>query len=138
MKKFEKVEIIDWYDKIIKAFAFVEEKIYYCSLLTNNISTETKIYICISLEFFKKENEIKKIIQSNDIKDEWNNFYNSLNDIYQSNESFLIKTNDLTKDNSEIVKYKDNFDWNINILFSDYPESIIKAQYIDTWTDYFI
>jgi hypothetical protein len=133
--KFDEIKIVDWYDNIINAFCKSTDGTYYCALLALDLDTDEKIYVCISIKFFKYNKEISKIIESNSLKENWNRFYNILNLVNPENQSYLIKTKDLNGDSLKIVKYKDNFNWD-KVLFGDYPEVLNKASSKDNWWQY--
>jgi hypothetical protein len=133
--KFDEIIIIDWYDNIINAFCKNTDDTYYCSLLALDMISDEKIYVCISIKFFKHYKEISEIIKSNNLKDNWERFYNILNLVNPKNQSYLIKTKDLKGNSFEVVKYKDNFNWDA-VLFDDYPEVLDKTSSKDNWWQY--
>jgi hypothetical protein len=128
MKNFEKFIIIDWYDNIIKAFFIMNERRYYSSLVFQDIEKEEYIYICISLDFFVESEKIIHIIESDKIKENWEQFYVLLNNVHSENKSFLVKTQNLQFGTREVVKYKNDINWNNDILFSDYPDNLDIAK----------
>lgn len=134
---FEKIIILDWYDKIINGFIEIENKFYYCNLLFEGVTKYDCIYVHIPLNFFVYRAKIIQIIESNSFKENWGQLYHLLNRIQRKNKSYLVKTQDLKFGPWKIVKYKDNFDWDAGILFLDYPEILDRASKIDNWEQYF-
>lgn len=134
---FEKIIILDWYDKIINGFIKIDDNFYYCNLLFEDETKCDCIYVCLSVTFFVESKKIIQIIQTNSFKENENQLHGLLNRVKQANKSYLIKTEDLKFGPREIVTYKDNFNWNVGIFFADYPDILDKASKIDNWNQYF-
>ena len=114
---FEKVIILDWYDKIINGFIKIDNDFYYFNLLFEDKNKCDYIYVCISVNFFVESPKIIQIIKENSFKQNENQLNVLLNRVKQRNKSCLIKTEDLRFGPREIVAYKDNFNWNVGTFF---------------------
>jgi hypothetical protein len=133
--KFKEVIIYNWYDNVITAFCKTDENIiYYCSLVAIDSQQVEKIYICIELKYFLQADIILRIIKDNTYLENEDVLQKALNIVRPSNESFLIKTDNLLTSNLKIVKYKSNFNWNHNFFNIDYPTGLeISAKLADWW-----
>lgn len=134
--EFKDVIILDWYDNIVNSFCINKEDIiFYCNLLAID-EMDTKIYVCIELKYFSSQKDILKIIQSNSFLKHEKRLRRLLNEISQINRSLLIKTKDLKGSQMETLIYKSNFNWNRDLFFIDYQETLIKSEKIDDWWAY--
>jgi hypothetical protein len=136
--KFKEVVIYNWYDNVISAFCKTDENvIYYCNLIAMDDQQVEKIYICIELKYFVQADTISSIIENNTYLENEDVLHKVLNIVRPSNESFLIKTDNLQTSNLKIVKYKSDFNWNHNFFSIDYPTSLEIAAKLDYWWGYF-
>lgn len=133
---FQNIKIIDWYDDIIKAICQDGVRNYYCSLLALDEKTDEKIYVLIDIEYFIEKQNILNLMREDFLGADWTYLRNLFNNVNPANESWLIKTENLNKNQSNIVKYKTNFDWKSGVLFGDYPEVLSQAIKIDNWWGY--
>lgn len=136
--KFKEVVIYNWYDNVISAFCKTDENvIYYCNLIAMDDQQVEKIYICIELKYFVQADTISSIIENNTYLENEDVLHKVLNIVQPSNESFLIKTDNLQTSNLKIVKYKSDFNWNYNFFSIDYPTGLEIAAKLDYWWGYF-
>jgi len=133
--KFNDIIILDWYDNIIKALCQTNDDTFYCSLLTLDFDTDVKIYACISIKYLNNHEKLIEIINSGKTKENWENLIVLLSLINKKNKSYLVKTQDLKNGTLEVVKFKDNFNWN-KVLLYDYPEVLEKSSKVENWSSY--
>ena len=136
--KFKEVVIYNWYDNVISAFCKTDKNvIYYCNLIAMDDQQVEKIYICIELKYFVQADTISSIIENNTYLENDDVLHKVLNIVRPSNESFLIKTDNLQTSNLKILKYKSDFNWNHNFFSIDYPTGLEIAAKLDDWWGYF-
>jgi len=134
--KFSKVSIIDWYDNILKAFATDSDgKIYYCTLLALDQTTNKKVYLCVSIEYLFGFDELLDITKADSFEENWNKLV-KLVKIKKRNETFLIKATNLREEGIELIRYKTDFAWPNKVVWGEYPEYLNKAKKIDDWWSY--
>ncbi|MXV14173.1 hypothetical protein [Hufsiella ginkgonis] len=135
---FIEVSILDWYDNIIKAFCKTEDNtIYYCSLVYIDKSTDNKIYICVDIEFFEAYEQIISFIESDALKEHWDELYSLLNNIRSEAKLYLIETDDLMSDQSKFIRYNENVEKLEGLLFADYPDLLEETGQVDNWPAFF-
>lgn len=133
--KFKKEIIIDWYDNIIQSFRTDDNDItYYCCLLAINNLTNDKIYLNVDIAYLKGCDDLVQIINSNSFKEDWHKLH-ALISIKERNKSRLIKTKDLRSDINitQIINYKENYEWPDDVIWGEYPESLSEAEKIENW-----
>lgn len=136
--RFKEVVIYNWYDNVISAFCKTAENIiYYCNVVAMDDQQVEKIYICIELKYFVHADIISSIVKNNTYLDNENLLNEMLNIVRPSNESFLIKTDNLHAGNLKTLKYKNDFNWNHNVFSIDYPAALEISVKLDDWWGYF-
>lgn len=136
--KFKEVIIYNWYDNIISAFCKTDEGlVYYCNLVAMDNDQVEKIYTCIELKYFVQADILLRVIENNTYLGNEDILHQALNKVRVSNESFLIKTDNLQESNLKIVKYKRDFNWNRNFFSIDYPAGLEISANLDDWWGYF-
>ena|ERR1700749_4591953 len=133
--KFIEVEIIEWYDDIIRSFCKTENNnIYYCSILARNTDTDEKVYLCVDIKYLSGYSKLKEILKYKSVAKHWNELFDLIH-LKVHNETYIIKTKNI-KDDIHLMKYKQNFQWPNDIISGEYPLILEKAKHIEDWMAY--
>nr|WP_067062730.1 hypothetical protein [Mucilaginibacter sp. L294] len=135
--KFINIITIDWYDNVIKSLCKDDNGItYYCSIVAMDANTNQKIYLCVNIEYLKGYDELKIIIQNDSFKENWGQL-SKLIKLKKNNETYLLKANDIIRDEVNLISYKNDMVLPAKVLWGEYPDNLEQAAKIEDWWIYF-
>ncbi|MGN8072817.1 hypothetical protein [Mucilaginibacter sp. 22184] len=129
---FSEIQIIEWYDDIIKAFCINDDTVYYCTILALDPNTEDKVYLFLNIKYLRGHDKLRNIIETNTIKESWAELSNLIQ-LNKKNETFIAKARDLQVDQVQLSKYKINYNWPKSIIWGEFPQLLLESKKIDNW-----
>lgn len=126
-----KIQIIEWYDEIIKAVFKIKAESYIFALVFKN--RDMKTYLGIPVKEFIEFEKISEYLKTGKIKENYDLFLDLLRQVKPTNNPLLIITKDLNIENQQLIKYKKDSVWLSDFFNFEYPEIIDKASKHENW-----
>lgn len=123
---FNRIEILDWYDGIIRAIGEVENKTYLIVLVAWDIKQLVKLYALLELDELTK-NEIIRALNGNRSKEENWEIFNSVFDHYiqhYDSEASLI-----------LGEIKKNESYEPKMIDSNHIKKLVNYEFEDTMSE---
>ncbi len=123
---FNKIEILEWYDGVVRAIGEVETKIYLIVLVAWDMSKSVKLYALIELSEIAKDEMMRELNSARSKEENWRAF-NSMFDRYirhYDGEAHLI-----------LGEIKENKPYELKTIDPNHIKKLINYEFEDTMSE---